>query len=110
MKVYDILVYVSYTEFNTMICMKTGFLIYVESENKHAYVDLFFDGKDLYVNHNVYIDGPTDFPDGTCTSLEVGGKYDLMVNPIIDNRVIDYVCNCPLAGTIEAKFKELYAK
>lgn len=93
-----------------MKCMKTGFLIYVESENKHSYVDLFFDGKDLYVNHNIYRDGPIDFPDGTCTSLEVGRKYDLMIKPIIDQRVIDYVCNSPLADNIEAKFKELYGK
>ena len=91
-----------------MKCMKTGFLIYVESENKHSRVDLFFDGKDLYVNHNVYKDGPVEYPDGTCSALSVGGKYDLMVDPIIEQRIIDYVCNGPWFDEIEFKFKEKF--
>ena len=93
-----------------MKCMKTGFLIYIESENKHSRVDLFFDGNSLYVNHNTYKDGPVDFPDGTCTSLEIGGKYDLMVNPIIEQHIIDYVCDSRWAGHLENKFKKMYAR
>lgn len=90
-------------------CIKTGFTLYVESENKHTNVDLFFDGRDLYVNKNRYFDGVPSYQiEGKCTILEVGDTYDKLMYPELDQSVIAYVSNMKYKSRIEDAFIEMF--
>lgn len=97
-----------------MKCIKTGFVIYINSMNKFTRMDLFFDGIDLYSNKNEFHNGrPSDFGikcDIECDNIHWdGNKYYKIINPVIHQCLIDYVDEMKFKGFYEDKFLAVYS-
>ncbi len=94
-----------------MKCIKTGLTLYVTATDQHTRVDLFFDGRDLYVNKNTYFDGkPSTAIEASCTYLEVGEQYDKMMYPAVEESVIEYVDTMRHKTRAEEFFVEMFKK
>ena len=91
-----------------MKCIKTGLTLFVQDMNKHTRVDLFFDGQDVYVNHNKFIDGRPPIVEAECVSLEVDEKHDKLIEPRISKKIIEYIDTMYFKTRFEDAFVEKY--
>lgn len=90
-------------------CIKTGFVIYIKEMNQYTRMDLFYDLNDLYSNQNDLFNGKPNIIDIECDNIEWGGEYYKIINPIIHQRLIDYVNDMKFKGMHEHKFLVTYS-
>lgn len=97
-----------------MQCVKTGFNIYIQSLNKSTRLDLFFDGMNLYTNYNELYDGKWDDIEITCDYIESFARpvdrnqRFQIINPIVDQSVVEYVDSSPYKSRLDILFVEKY--
>ncbi len=91
-----------------MKCIKTGFMLYVESQGQYTRADLFFDGQNLYANQNTFLDGTPEISqiEISCSSIERSSDQLIfkLNNPKINPSVIKYVENMIFKGIYEEHF------
>lgn len=92
-----------------MHCIKTGFTLYAADINSWTRADLFFDGHNLYANHNTFIEGKPNNIEVECTSIEKNERYDLLVNPVVSQSVIEYVKDMKFKTYTEDSFIETFS-